>query len=134
MAPSEVGPDRSVGPITRTDIVRYAGASGDLNRLHHDDDYARTQGFPSVFSMGMFQAGLLASYLVDWLGADALAQLRLTFRCQVWPGDTLTFAGRLAPPVPSAGGARRPVELTCVNQRGEIVVDARAEYLVEVAP
>jgi acyl dehydratase len=41
-------PQRVFGPITRTDIVRYQGASGDFNPIHHDDDFAKSAGFPSV--------------------------------------------------------------------------------------
>ena len=63
------GPQRSFGPPARTDIVRYAGASGDFNALHHDEQVARAAGFPAVFSMGMFQAGLPATYATDCLGA-----------------------------------------------------------------
>jgi acyl dehydratase len=60
---------RQYGPITRTDIVRYQGASGDFNPIHHDDEFAQKAGFPSVFSVGMLTAGILASYATDWLGA-----------------------------------------------------------------
>ncbi|RNL62775.1 hypothetical protein EFK50_13590 [Nocardioides marmoriginsengisoli] len=51
--------------LSRTDIVRYAGAGGDFNPVHHDDPYARELGFSSVFAMGMFTAGLAAAKLVD---------------------------------------------------------------------
>lgn len=59
---------RTYPPLTRTDFVKYQGASGDFHPLHHDELYARETGFPSVFSVGMLQAGLLASYATDWLG------------------------------------------------------------------
>lgn len=45
------------GPITRTDIVRYAGAGGDFNPVHHDDVYARSLRLPGVFAMGLLGAG-----------------------------------------------------------------------------
>ena len=43
-------PPLEIGPITRTDIVRYAGASGDLNPIHHDEGFATSAGFPSVLA------------------------------------------------------------------------------------
>ena len=60
---------REYGPLTRTDFVRYQGASGDFNPIHHDDEFAQSAGYPTVFSVGMLQAGILASYATDWLGA-----------------------------------------------------------------
>ena len=61
-------PEREYGPISRTDIVAYQGASGDFNPIHHDDEFAQSAGYPSAFSVGMLQAGILASYATDWLG------------------------------------------------------------------
>ena len=85
--------DQEFGPITRTDIVRYAGASGDFNPIHHDEGFATSAGFPSVFSIGMLQAGILGAWATDWLGADHIRRLTVRFREQVWPDDVLTCAG-----------------------------------------
>jgi acyl dehydratase len=92
-SPGHVGrrfPPQSFGPVTRTDFVRYAGASGDFNPMHHDEPYAVKAGNPSVFSMGMFQAGLLSSYATKLLGARNIRRFTVRFRERVWPGDTLT--------------------------------------------
>jgi acyl dehydratase len=120
-----VGPKRTYGPVTRTDIVRYAGASGDFHPLHHDEVYARAAGFDSVFSMGMFQGGLLASYLIEWLGPEGLTEFSMKFRAQVWPGDHLVFSGHV---VGSEPADRHVVELRCVNQDEQVVLDAVAAY------
>lgn len=88
---SNVETRRVVGPVTRTDFVRYAGAGGDFNPLHHDDDYAKGLGLPSVFGMGMWTAGLLASFVGDQLGLSDVKALEMRFRSPVWPGDDLTL-------------------------------------------
>ncbi len=75
----------TVGPVTRTDFVRYQGASGDMNPIHHDQTYAEAAGYKSPFSVGMFQAGLLATYATDWLGAENVRSFRVRFLEQVWP-------------------------------------------------
>ena len=65
---TEVGveaPSREFGPLTRQMFVRYSGASGDLNPMHYDDEFARSAGHPSVFAQGMFSAALLAGYAAD---------------------------------------------------------------------
>lgn len=83
---------REVGPITRTDIVKFAGAGGDFNPVHHDEEAARRAGYPSVFAMGMFTAGLLGDYVSRWLGAENVARFSVRFASPVWPGDTLSLA------------------------------------------
>jgi acyl dehydratase len=70
--PGEKAEAREYGPLTTRMFVRYAGASGDFNPMHYDDTLARAAGYPSVFSQGMHSAALLASFAVDWLGADTV--------------------------------------------------------------
>ena len=46
--------------INRTHIVKYAGASGDFFPVHHDEEFAKSIGLPSVFAMGLMHGGMLA--------------------------------------------------------------------------
>lgn len=119
---------RTVGPVTRTDLVRYAGASGDFNALHHDDEAARAAGFPSVFAMGMYQAGLLAEFAVDHFGAQNLRRYAVRFKDQVWPGDMLTLDGAVTNVTEDAGQRLVEIELTCRRQTGVVVVAASAAF------
>ncbi len=86
-------PVTSFGPLTRTDFVRYAGAGGDLNPIHHDEEFARAAGMPTVFGMGMLHAGVLGNRLARWVGPDNLRSFNVRFTGQVWPGDMLTLTG-----------------------------------------
>ena len=84
------------GPLARADIVRYAGASGDFNPIHVDEDYARSTGAPGVFAMGMLPAGYLGHALSDWFGGPhRLRRYRVRFTARVWPGDELVCTGRV---------------------------------------
>ena len=87
------GPAFEMGPLTRTDFVRYAGASNDFNPIHHDDKFARSAGQPSVFGHGMLSAGLLGSYLTGWFGRDCVRRLQVRFVERVWPGDVVRARG-----------------------------------------
>lgn len=88
--PTLTPPDAGeIGPITRTDIVRFAGAGGDFNPVHHDEEFARAAGFPSVFAMGMLTAGLLGDFVASWLGLANVGRFAVRFASPVWPGDTL---------------------------------------------
>lgn len=90
MRVGEALPERAFGPLTRTDIVRYQGASGDFNPIHHDESFAQAAGFESVFSVGMLQAGYLATYVADLFDTRNVRRFGVRFREQVWPGDVLT--------------------------------------------
>lgn len=73
--------------LTRTDLVKYAGASGDFNPMHHDEVKAQAAGQPSVFGHGMFSMGFLASAITDWVGIGNLRQFGVRFVSQSWPDD-----------------------------------------------
>lgn len=77
--------------LKRTQIVQYAGASGDFNPLHTDEIYAtKIGGYPSVFAHGMLTMGLTGQAIAALVGPDMLLQFGVRFTAQVWPGDTLT--------------------------------------------
>ena len=111
--------------LTRTQIVMYAGASGDFNPIHHDETFAtKAAGYPSVFAHGMLSMGMTGRLLTDWLGDGVLSEYGVRFVKQVWPGDSLTAKGTV-----TAVGADGVVEIeiTTVNQNGEPVIAGRAK-------
>jgi acyl dehydratase len=125
---------RDYGPLTTRMFVRYAGASGDFNPMHYDDTLARAAGYPSVFSQGMHSAALLASFAVDWLGAENIRRFRVRFREQVWPGDVLTCSGEITAVSPNEGGLLVTAELSATRQAGGEAVSASTDFLVPVLP
>lgn len=86
---------RTIGPITQTDIVRFAGAGGDFNPLHHDNDYALRAGLPGVISMGQMQAGMLAGWLTDQVHVEHLLSLAIRFVSPLHIGDVLELRGEV---------------------------------------
>ena len=109
--------------VNRTHIVKYAGASGDFNPLHHDDTAAKNlAGYPSVFAHGMFSMGLTGRALTDWLGPVALKKYGVRFTRQVWPGDTLTAKCEVI----SVENGEATIRVVTVNQNGESVVEGEA--------
>src|SRR6478609_4601891 len=73
--------------LTRTDLVKYAGASGDINPMHTDEVAAKAAGLPSVFGHGMFSMGLLGTALTDYVGVGNLKSYKVRFTKQTWPGE-----------------------------------------------
>lgn len=125
---------RTVGPLTRTDFVRYQGASGDFNPIHHDEEFATAAGYPTVFSVGMLQAGILASYATDWLGADNVRKFGVQFREQVWPGDSLVCTGSVVERAEAGSdhGDERTVDLELIVERvgGGTAIKGWATFVV----
>ncbi len=76
--------------LTRTQIVQYAGASGDYNPLHTDATYAQeVAGYPGVFAHGMLTMGMTGRAVTDWVGDGRLMAYGVRFTAQVWPGERL---------------------------------------------
>src|SRR5580693_3476912 len=76
--------------LTRTDLVMYAGASGDFNPMHHDEVKAQAAGQPSVFGHGMFSMGFLGSAISDYVGVGNVRRFQVRFAKQTWPDEDLT--------------------------------------------
>ena len=122
---------RQFGPLTRQMFVRYSGASGDLNPMHYDDTMARSAGNPSMFSQGMHQSALLATFATDWLGAENVRRYGVRFREQVWPDDVLTCTGAVTAITENARGETiAAVELTCTRQNGAVAIAGSADFVV----
>ena len=105
--------------LERTDLVRYAGASGDYNPMHHDEVKAQAAGQPSVFGHGMFSMGLLGVALTDFVGVGNLTHYQVRFSRQTWPGERLST--RVVVTKTRVDGDRHLVDLDCSlsNQDGE---------------
>jgi acyl dehydratase len=117
-------------PLTRTDFVRYQGASGDLNPIHYDDEFARAAGFPSVFAVGMFAAGVLGSRVTDWLGAANVRRFAVRFREQAWPGDVLTYTATVAARREQDGERLVDLDLAVTRQTGGVHLRGTATFVV----
>jgi acyl dehydratase len=121
---------RVLGPLTRTDFVRYQGASGDMNPIHHDEEFAKKAGLPAPLAVGMFQAGVLNAWATDWLGPENVRRTRIRWKEQVWPGDVLTMSGKIARKYQQDGVDKVDLELTCVRQTGGVAVQAWMTFVV----
>jgi acyl dehydratase len=79
----------SRGPVTRVQIARYAGAVGDFNPVHVDDEFARAAGLPSVIAHGPLSVALALDAVVEQVGPEALRSAKARLSAPVFPGDEL---------------------------------------------
>jgi acyl dehydratase len=106
------------GPVTRTEIVKYAAASWDFNPVHHDEIFAKQARSGGIIAHGMMIFAYLGRVATDFLGTPTLSKLSARFMNVTRPGDILTLGGK----VESVDADGRVVlQLSAVNQKGETV-------------
>lgn len=120
--------------VTRSDVVRYAGASRDFNPLHYDDEAARAAGLPGAFAHGMFSAGCLATTVTDVAGIQSLTRLSIRFRAQARLGTTLN--SDIVVTSARRSGDRIVVDLDCrlIDQDAAVVVSGTAALATPPTP
>lgn len=114
------------GPLVQIQLTRYAGASGDFNPIHQDDEFARAAGMDGVFAHGMLTMGFVAQALTDWAGAGSVRRLGVRFAALVRLKDTVTCRGRVVGTTRQDDRHLVDLEVWAENQRGEKVVAGRA--------
>jgi acyl dehydratase len=123
---------RLVEDLKRTQIVQYAGASGDYNPLHTDEIFTtKVAGYPSVFAHGMLTMGMTGKMLTDYVGDARLTKYGVRFTSQVWPGDTLDSTATVKA-IKDVGGQKIvELDVATVNQDGVQVLSGYAEARID---
>jgi acyl dehydratase len=117
-----------VEDLKRTQIVQYAGASGDYNPLHSDEVFTtKVAGYPSVFAHGMLTMGMTGRMLTNFVGDGRLTKYGVRFTSQVWPGDSLTATST----VESVADGIVRLTVNTTNQDGATVLSGYAEARVD---
>ncbi len=114
------------GPVQQIQLTRYAGASGDFNPIHQDEEFARSAGMGGVFAHGMLSMGFVAQALTDWAGAGRVRKLAVRFAGLVRLQDTVTCRGRVLAVSSKDDLPTVELEVWAENQRGEKVVTGKA--------
>ena len=117
--------ERLVEDLKRTQIVMYAGASGDYNPVHTDEVFTtEVAGYPSVFAHGMLTMGMTGKMLTNYVGDGRLTEYGVRFTNQVFPGDTLDATATVS----AVQDGIVELQISTVNQDGAEVLkgDAKA--------
>ena len=114
------------GPIQQIQLTRYAGASGDFNPIHQDDEFARAAGMGGVFAHGMLSMGFVGQLVTDWAGAGQVRKLGVRFIGLVRLKDTVTCRGRVVAKSSKDDVHLVDLEVWAENDKGDKVVTGKA--------
>jgi len=121
---------RTLGPLTRTDFVRYQGASYDMNPVHHDESFARAAGYPAPLAVGMFPAGVCASWASDHFGPEHVRRTRIRWKKPLFPGAVLTIDGAVDRVDDTAEGRQVEVSIAATDADGHVAVQVFMTFLL----
>ncbi len=124
--------ERLVDDLKRTQIVQYAGASGDYNPLHSDELFTtQIAGYPSVFAHGMLTMGMTGKLVTNYVGDGRLTNYGVRFTNQVWPGDTLDATATVSAVREEGGEHFVDLDVVTTNQDGAVVVSGKASARID---
>ena len=107
--------------VTQEQISAYAEASGDVNPIHVNEEFARMVGLPGTIAHGMLNMAILTEAVSRWAGgSDRVASVRVRFSKPLLPGDTITCTGKVVEVDEAAGIAT--LEVGATSDRGENVL------------
>jgi acyl dehydratase len=113
--------------LSRTQIVQYAGASGDYNPLHSDEIFTtQIAGYPSVFAHGMLSMGMTGKMLTNYVGDGRLTKYGVRFTSQVFPGATLTATATISEIREEDGTHFADIEVSTTDEEGTQVIKGNA--------
>jgi acyl dehydratase len=128
----DVYEEQIVDNLSRTQVVQYAGASGDYNPLHTDEVYTtKVAGYPSVFAHGMLTMGMTGKMLTNYVGDGRLTKFGVRFTRQVWPGDSLKSVATVTAIRNEDGKHFVDLNVVTVNQEGQEVLNGYASARID---
>ncbi len=124
--------ERLVEDLKRTQIVQYAGASGDYNPLHTDEVFTtEVAGYPSVFAHGMLTMGMTGKLLTNYVGDGRLTKYGVRFTRQVWPGDALDATATVEAVREDGDEHFVDLSIETLNQEGQVVLSGTATARID---
>ncbi|MCS1350718.1 MaoC/PaaZ C-terminal domain-containing protein [Mechercharimyces sp. CAU 1602] len=113
-----------LSPVSRLDLIKYAGASGDYNPIHTIDEEAQKLGLPGIIAHGMWSMGQLSKLFTPYYTDGFIQNYSIRFKGMVGLGDVLTLRATLT----ERGEERLRFKVIVVNQAEEDVLAGSIDY------
>ena len=111
------------GPLQKLQHVMYAGASGDFNPLHTDDDFAKAVGMKDgVITHGMLIMGFVGQAITNWIPKKELKRFGVRFAGMTKPGNTITVTGKVRDKRSQSGQNLITCDITAMDETGDVKV------------
>lgn len=120
-------PELVKDPVSRTQLVKYAGASGDFNSIHYDDEAARAGGLDGVIAHGMLSMGFLGQFVENTFGAGSYKRLEVRFQGMVKLGEVITCRGVITDITEEQSRSYATCEIEAVDSSGRVVTTGEAQ-------
>ncbi|MEA2101399.1 MAG: MaoC/PaaZ C-terminal domain-containing protein [Thermodesulfobacteriota bacterium] len=120
----------SKGPIQKVQHVMYAGASGDFNPLHTDDEFARAVGMEGVICHGMLIMGFVGQAVTSWVPKKDLRRFGVRFAGMTTPGSTITVTGKVVDKRKDGDENRISCEVEARDEKGDVKITGRFEAVL----
>lgn len=130
LQPGDAVPELTKAPISRTQLALFAGASGDHNPIHLDDEEARKGGLPGVIAHGMLNMAFLSQLLTGLVPQSQIRGFQARFVGMTKPGDTITCAGEVTGRADDGGETVLDLKITARTQDDATVLDGTARIAV----
>ncbi|MCL6570738.1 MAG: dehydratase [Bacillus sp. (in: Bacteria)] len=122
--------EMELAPVSRIDLIKYAGASGDFNPIHTIDDEAKKAGLPGIIAHGMWTMGNLAKLFTEYYEEGFIHDYSIRFKGMVFLNDVITLKATLI----EKQEDKLRFNVKAVNQQGNDVLNGEViyrQYLVE---
>lgn len=119
-------PALEVGPITRTQLALYAGASGDHNPMHIDLDFARKYGSEDVFAHGMLSMAYLGRVVTSWVSLEQVREYRVRFKAITPVNAKVKCTGQIVEKYDADGEQCAKVALQAELEDGTVTLTGEA--------
>ena len=124
-------PEVKKGPITREQLVDYASASGDYNKIHYDEMFAQKAKLEGCIAHGMLVMAMVGSYIMDWAENGTLKDFNIRFTGMTKEGDTLTFKGKIIKKYQENGENIIQIEIS--SQTQENIITTQGSAIISVS-
>ena len=119
-------PEVKKGPIIREQLVDYASASGDYNKIHYDEAFAQKAKLDGCIAHGMLVMAMVGSYIKDWAVGAVLKDFKIRFTGMTKENDTLTFKGKVSKIYQENGENLIEINVSSENQEGTTTTQGSA--------